>query len=134
MDEWFIKRKGLAYGIMWSGTGLAGVVLPLFMESLLGSLGFRTTLRLWAGLLFVLTTPLSWFIKPRLPVAATSHVKPFNLKFLMMPTFLLYQVPCGTPFLDTSTFWISKLFNYYQNIITLFIRFLINNKVIYMFF
>lgn len=92
MDEWFIKRKGLAYGIMWSGTGLAGVVLPLFMESLLGSLGFRTTLRLWAGLLFVLTTPLSWFIKPRLPVAATSHVKPFNLKFLMMPTFLLYQV------------------------------------------
>lgn len=24
MDEWFVRRKGLAYGIMWSGTGLAG--------------------------------------------------------------------------------------------------------------
>ena len=24
MDEWFAKRKGFAFGIMWSGTGLAG--------------------------------------------------------------------------------------------------------------
>src|SRR4051812_14875573 len=35
MDEWFHKRKGLAYGIMWAGTGLAGVVLPLLMEWML---------------------------------------------------------------------------------------------------
>lgn len=28
MDQWFVKRKGLAYGVMWAGTGLAGVVLP----------------------------------------------------------------------------------------------------------
>ncbi|KAK7756067.1 hypothetical protein SLS62_002010 [Diatrype stigma] len=92
MDEWFVKRKGLAYGVMWSGTGLAGVVLPLLMESLLGSLGFRPTLRLWTGLLFVLTAPLSWFIKPRLPLSATTHVKPFNLKFLATPAFFLYQL------------------------------------------
>ncbi|RYP00854.1 hypothetical protein DL764_006377 [Monosporascus ibericus] len=93
MDEWFVKRKGFAYGIMWSGTGLAGVVLPLLMEALLGSFGFRTTLRLWSGLLFVLTAPLAFFIKPRLPLSATSRAKPFNLKFLLMPTFYLYQLP-----------------------------------------
>ncbi|KAI3318009.1 major facilitator superfamily transporter [Xylariaceae sp. AK1471] len=91
LDEWFVKRKGFAYGIMWSGTGLAGVVLPLLMESLLSSLGFRNTLRLWAGLLFVLTAPLAIFIKPRLPPSATSHIKPFNLRFLVTPAFLLYQ-------------------------------------------
>lgn len=34
MDEWFVSRKGLAYGIMWFGTGLAGVVLPLLLEYL----------------------------------------------------------------------------------------------------
>ncbi|XDG04365.1 hypothetical protein ABKA04_003980 [Annulohypoxylon sp. FPYF3050] len=92
LDEWFVQRKGLAYGIMWSGTGLAGVVLPLLLEWLLHSFGFRTTLRLWACLVFVLATPLAWFIKPRLPHSATSHVKPFNLKMLMIPAFWLYQL------------------------------------------
>ncbi|KAI1133427.1 major facilitator superfamily domain-containing protein [Nemania abortiva] len=91
LGEWFINRKGLAYGIMWSGTGLAGVVLPLLLESLLGALGFRNTLRLWAGLLLVLATPLSFFIKPRLPPSATSHVRRFNLWFLVTPAFLVYQ-------------------------------------------
>ncbi|OAG24882.1 hypothetical protein CC77DRAFT_548390 [Alternaria alternata] len=33
MDEWFDKRKGLAYGIMWAGTGLAGVILQLRVKS-----------------------------------------------------------------------------------------------------
>ncbi|KAI4861419.1 MFS general substrate transporter [Hypoxylon rubiginosum] len=92
MDEWFVQRKGLAYGIMWSGTGLAGVVLPLLLEFLLHTCGFRTTLRLWSGLLFVLTVPLACFIKPRLPHSATSHTKPFNLKMFMIPSFWLYQL------------------------------------------
>ncbi|RWA11067.1 hypothetical protein EKO27_g4012 [Xylaria grammica] len=91
LNEWFVKRKGLAYGIMWSGTGLAGVILPLLLESLLNSLGFRNTLRLWAGLLFVLAAPLALFIKPRLPPSTTSHAKPFNLWFLVTPAFLVYQ-------------------------------------------
>ncbi|TRX95230.1 hypothetical protein FHL15_003922 [Xylaria flabelliformis] len=91
LNEWFVKRKGLAYGIMWSGTGLAGVVLPLLLESLLNSLGFRNTLRLWAGLLFVITAPLSFYIKPRIPPSATSQVRTFNLWFLVTPAFLVYQ-------------------------------------------
>ncbi len=24
MDEWFITRKGLAYGVMWAGSGVGG--------------------------------------------------------------------------------------------------------------
>ncbi|KAI1649211.1 MFS general substrate transporter [Daldinia loculata] len=92
IDEWFVQRKGLAYGIMWSGTGLAGVVLPLLMEFLLRTVGFRTTLRIWSGVLFALTIPLAFYIKPRLPYSATSHVKPFNLNMFLMPTFWLYQL------------------------------------------
>ncbi|KAI2620347.1 MFS general substrate transporter [Hypomontagnella submonticulosa] len=92
MDEWFVQRKGLAYGIMWSGTGLAGVVLPLLLEALLHSFGFRTTLRIWSGILFALTMPLAFFIKPRLPYSATSHRKPFNLNMFLVPTFWLYQL------------------------------------------
>ncbi|KAK7962309.1 uncharacterized protein PG986_003134 [Apiospora aurea] len=94
LDEWFVRRKGLAYGIMWSGTGIAGVVLPLLFESLLRSLGYQTTLRLWAGVLFAITAPLAFFIKPRVPVSrntATSKARPFNFKFLLLPSFLIYQ-------------------------------------------
>jgi MFS family permease len=92
MDEWFVRRKGLAYGIMWSGTGLAGVVLPLLLQRLLDAYGFQTTLRLWAGAVFVLTAPLAYFIKPRLPLSAATHAKPFDLRFVFTRTFAMHQV------------------------------------------
>ncbi|KAK2612603.1 hypothetical protein QQS21_001375 [Conoideocrella luteorostrata] len=92
MDEWFVKRKGLAYGIMWSGTGLAGFSLPLLLEFFLHRYGFRTTLRIWACALFILTMPLAFFIKPRLPQTATTHIKPFKLGFALTRTFMLHQL------------------------------------------
>lgn len=93
MDEWFVKRKGLAYGIMWSGTGLGGITMPLLLEFLLGKYGFRTTLRIWAGALFAATLPLVFFMKPRLPPAASSSgVSPLKLGFVFSRTFMLYQV------------------------------------------
>ncbi|KAI4700865.1 hypothetical protein J4E81_003829 [Alternaria sp. BMP 2799] len=52
LDEWFVRRKGLAFGIMWAGTALGGVVIPLLLQFLLSRYGFRNTLRIWAGLLF----------------------------------------------------------------------------------
>ncbi len=27
IDEWFIQRKGLAFGIMWAGTGAGGLII-----------------------------------------------------------------------------------------------------------
>jgi MFS family permease len=92
MDEWFVKKKGLAYGIMWSGTGLAGVVLPLLIQALLDRYGFKTTLRLWAVTVFVLTAPLAYYIKPRLPISAATHAKPFDLRFVFTRAFAVHQV------------------------------------------
>ncbi|KAK0630770.1 major facilitator superfamily domain-containing protein [Bombardia bombarda] len=108
LDEWFVKRKGLAYGIMWSGTGLGGVVLPILLEHLLSSYGFQTTLRLFGGLMFALSAPLAWFIKPRLPIRpfntnynnsdneenhhTLSGGTSVNLNFVLSRPFLLYQL------------------------------------------
>ncbi|KAK3313540.1 major facilitator superfamily domain-containing protein [Apodospora peruviana] len=96
LDEWFVMRKGLAYGIMWSGTGLAGVILPLLLEYLLSTCGFQTTVRLWACLVFVLTAPLAYYIKPRIPAplssSAASTYKPFALRFVLSQKFMLYQL------------------------------------------
>ncbi|KAF7557281.1 hypothetical protein G7Z17_g778 [Cylindrodendrum hubeiense] len=91
MDEWFVKRKGFAYGIMWSGTGLAGFALPLLFEALLGRYGFRTTLRVWSLALFILTLPLAYFIKPRLPYSVSRNVNPLKLSFTFSRTFMLHQ-------------------------------------------
>lgn len=93
MDEWFVKRKGLAFGVMWSGTGLGGFAIPLLLEFLLGRYGLRTTLRIWAVALFVLTIPVVYFVKPRLPVSATAQFKPSRSKlgFLVDRSFLVYQ-------------------------------------------
>ena len=91
MDEWFIRRKGFAFGVMWSGTGLGGCTIPLLLQFLLSKYGFRTTLRLWSVLLFVLTIPLIYFIKPRLPPSANGHMRRVNLGFVKRSPFLLYQ-------------------------------------------
>lgn len=91
IGEWFVARKGLAYGLMWAGNGLAGVVLPLLLQSLLDKLGYQTTLRLWSGALFAMTSPLVYFIRPRIPVHGASTTRPWDLRFWRTKTFLCYQ-------------------------------------------
>ena len=48
LDEWFVARKGLAYGVFWAGTGGCSCVMPWVMDWGLEHYGFRTTLRAWA--------------------------------------------------------------------------------------
>lgn len=92
MDEWFVNRKGFAFGIMWAGTGVSGVVLPIVLQWLLNSYGFETTLRAWAVVLFVLTAPLLYFVKPRLPLTQRSRIRPFDFSFLLTRSFGIYQL------------------------------------------
>jgi len=46
LSEWFVRRRGLAGGIIFGGSGLGGFMLPLVMGYLLDAVGFRWTLRL----------------------------------------------------------------------------------------
>ncbi|KAG8624141.1 hypothetical protein KVT40_009117 [Elsinoe batatas] len=63
LDEWFIARKGLAYGILWASTGLSGFALPLVMQRILLNYGFRTALRVWAIVVFSVATPAIYLLK-----------------------------------------------------------------------
>ncbi|KJK82850.1 hypothetical protein H634G_01987 [Metarhizium anisopliae BRIP 53293] len=93
LNEWFDKRKGMAYGIMWAGTGLSGSILPFLLEFLLGRFGFRTTLRFCAAGLVALTLPLVYFIKPRIPPQLQKkHINPFNFRFALSQTFVLHML------------------------------------------
>ena len=93
LNEWFDKKKGMAYGIMWAGTGLSGSVLPFILEFLLSDVGFRTTLRLCALALVIITAPLVYFVKPRIPPQlAKKDINPFNFRFALSQTFMLHQL------------------------------------------
>ena len=48
IDEWFVQRKGFAYGVMWAGSGCGGLSGPLVMNWGLARYGHQTFLRGWA--------------------------------------------------------------------------------------
>jgi MFS family permease len=48
IDEWFIRRKGFAYGVMWAGSGCGGLAGPLVMNWGLARYGHQVFLRGWA--------------------------------------------------------------------------------------
>jgi MFS family permease len=92
IDEWFIRRKGLAYGIMWAGTGMGGLTIPFILNALLSTYGFRTTLRIWAVALLVLSLPLVYFLRPRLPISPSSQSPRYGLSFLKSSAFWILQL------------------------------------------
>ncbi|KAI0118686.1 major facilitator superfamily domain-containing protein [Nemania sp. FL0031] len=92
IDEWFAARKGMAYGIVWGGEGLASAVIPLILQRLLAQFGHETTLRASGIAVFVICAPLSLFIKPRLPPSNATAMRPWGFKFLFSGLFAPYQL------------------------------------------
>lgn len=62
IDEWFVARKGLAFAVIWTGTGVGGAIFPFVSQWLLDSYGFRTALRVWA---VVIVSLERYFVKCR---------------------------------------------------------------------
>lgn len=109
LDEWFMRRKGLAIGIMWcvitrmlkttgqlsrnfrAGDGVGGVIMPLVLQELLSRYGFRITLRALACAMVLLMAPLLAFVKPRLPIPAASAPRRIDVRFLRSPLFWVLQ-------------------------------------------
>lgn len=48
IDQWFVRRKGFAYGVMWAGSGCGGLSGPLVMNWGLSRFGSQTLLRGWS--------------------------------------------------------------------------------------
>lgn len=92
MDEWFISRKGMAYGVLWAGKSAGGVVFPFLMTSLLSKYGARTTLISWSVALFIICSPLLFFLKPRIPISRNTEARPLDWRFLKYTTFWMLQI------------------------------------------
>ncbi|EAS28118.2 MFS monocarboxylate transporter [Coccidioides immitis RS] len=66
VDEWFVRQKGLAYGVMWAGTGFAGVTVPFLMSWMLGRFHLKPIA--WAVIVAILAIPLFFVVKSRTPI------------------------------------------------------------------
>ncbi|RFU79693.1 hypothetical protein TARUN_2561 [Trichoderma arundinaceum] len=91
MDEWFIERKGLAYGVMWSGKSSVGVAMPFIFSSLLRRFGLRATILSWAIASALLILPTLFFLKPRIPLEARPYSRPLSFAFLRHTSFWMMQ-------------------------------------------
>ncbi|KAH8684455.1 major facilitator superfamily domain-containing protein, partial [Tricladium varicosporioides] len=92
LDEWFIRKKGLAFGIMWAGVGTSGLIFPFLLTFLLNKMGFAITLRVWSLILLILCTPLIYFVRARLPIPhpPLTRQNP-SFSFFTTPTFISLQ-------------------------------------------
>lgn len=91
INEFWVARRGMAYGLVCASSGLSGAVFPFVIEQLLARYGYRTTLLSMGIGLIVLTGPLLLTLKGRLPESETSAAGPTDWSFLKTTLFWFYS-------------------------------------------
>ncbi|TRX96386.1 hypothetical protein FHL15_002658 [Xylaria flabelliformis] len=92
VNEYWIARRGMAYGLMCGASGFSGSVIPFVLQALLERYGYRTTLRAVAVGLTLLTGPFIPLLKGRLPPSERTSVPKINWTFLRSSLFWTYSV------------------------------------------
>jgi hypothetical protein len=91
VNEFWIARRGMAYGLLCSASGVSGAVMPFALEAMLNKYGYQITLRAIAVGLVVLTGPLIPLLKGRLPSSGESIARKTDWSFLNKPLFWVYS-------------------------------------------
>ncbi|CAO3597811.1 unnamed protein product [Absidia cylindrospora] len=65
---WFNKRRGLALGIVASGSGIGGLIIPFIMDPINNGLGPSWTYRILGFICLACDLVAVVFVKPRVPV------------------------------------------------------------------
>ncbi|KAJ4213521.1 hypothetical protein NW759_010941 [Fusarium solani] len=92
MDEWFVERKGFAYGVMWAGKSSVGVAMPFLFSALLQRFGLRATLLSWTIASIAMTLPTLFFLKPRVDLSRDSRPRPISFAFFGFGSFWMLQI------------------------------------------
>ncbi|KAI5863283.1 putative MFS monocarboxylate transporter [Durotheca rogersii] len=92
LNEWFVERKGLAFGIQESGAGMGGVIIPVLMTWGLEKYGHRTMLVAWFVAISLLSVPSIYFLRPRVVPSVDAAAGGLGtLGFLATPIFAVLQ-------------------------------------------
>ncbi|CAI7664281.1 unnamed protein product [Penicillium viridicatum] len=91
LDQWFLRRKGLALGTMWAAKSIVGAALPFIASACLNRFGSSTTLKAWTVVTLLTTLMALPFMKPRISISPSSVARRLDLSFLKQPTFWMLQ-------------------------------------------
>ena len=58
VSNWFVKRRGMAMGIVMMGMGVGGTIMPIITHYLIQSMGWRWTYRIFGISLWILLIPV----------------------------------------------------------------------------
>ncbi|MFC1909037.1 MFS transporter, partial [Chloroflexota bacterium] len=67
LTNWFVRKRGLAFGARFVLLGIAGVITLLIVAWLIDTQGWRMTNLIWAGVIFVGLPFLWYFVKQKRP-------------------------------------------------------------------
>ncbi|KAJ4293269.1 hypothetical protein N0V90_008551 [Kalmusia sp. IMI 367209] len=81
LPTWFLKKRGLAYGVVAAGSGLGGIIFPIMASHLIPQIGFGWTMRTFAFMILGLMLIAFATVKSRLP----PKTRAFELKVFIEP-------------------------------------------------
>ena len=95
LDEWFVRRKSYAYGVILAAKNIVGTGTPFLTPALLSSLGLQNTLRIWGVIILIsgiLAIPLM-HSRTELSTNSRPHTtRRTPWKFLTHPTFYIFHI------------------------------------------
>lgn len=92
VNEYWIARRGMAYGVLCGASGVSGSVMPFVLQALLAKYGHRITLRAVAVALTLLTGPFIPVLKGRLPPSERASIPRIKWTFFWNHLFWIYSV------------------------------------------
>ncbi|OTB01380.1 hypothetical protein M426DRAFT_220371 [Hypoxylon sp. CI-4A] len=93
LNEWFIERKGLAFGIQESGAAMGGIIIPVLMTWGLDKFGHKYMLLIWFAAVAILSIPALYYLRERVTPRPepTSAFGLSSLGFVATPIFAILQ-------------------------------------------
>lgn len=112
INNWFVKKRGLALSLALSGLGIGGVVFSPILTSLITNVGWRPTYMIYGAIMLVVSLPIVLFVfkfKPEMmnltaygtenlkiveasKPEQTQGVQPSKSKIKITPYFILLMV------------------------------------------
>lgn len=106
----FIRQRGLALGIMLSGAGVSGIIIPQYTVWLIGEFGWRAAYLGLAGIPILFATPLVYFYfhpnespgsetesgtTPINGITLTEAIRGYRFWVLLFSIFFVYMAMAG---------------------------------------
>lgn len=93
--SYFTKKRGLAIGIVYSGSGIGGAVFSIGLSHLIKRVGLEWAVRIWSFIAFGVLIPVSLILKPKAKAQSGKFTLWVDLKrslsftIYILTTFLL---------------------------------------------